>query len=158
MSKSNTTLAAQHGTRKACVANAYILSGSGALEIRRSISQRDVLNAKRRGRERNELKTTYTVDEYFSSVITQRPTEYLHEVLQRVNRHTSFNVVFTVRGGGIKTQLQACRLALAKALVKLDPSCKPLISDECRTDARKKERSKIGCRGKARRKVQFSKR
>jgi small subunit ribosomal protein S9 len=155
---SNTTLAAQHGTRKACVANAYILAGTGKMEVRRSISQRDVLNAKRRGRERNQLKTTYTVDEYFYSVISQRPTEYLNEIIQRVNRHTSLDVIITVRGGGIKTQLQACRLAIAKALVKLEPSCKPLIADECRTDARKKERSKIGCRGKARRKVQFSKR
>jgi len=155
---SNTTLAAQHGTRKACVANAYLLPGTGKMEVRRSISQRDVLNAKRRGRERNELKTTFTVEEYFYSVITQRPAEYLNEVVARVNRQSSVDVVLTVRGGGIKTQLQACRLAIAKALVKLDPACKPLISEECRTDARKKERSKIGCRGKARRKVQFSKR
>jgi ribosomal protein S9 len=155
---SNTTLAAQHGTRKACVANAYVSSGTGKMEVRRSYTARDVLNAKRKGRDRADLKTSFTVDEYFYSVLSQRPTEYLAEVLHHINRETAFNIVLTVKGGGIKTQLQACRLALVKALVKIDPEFKKLIPNKCRTDARKKERSKIGCRGKARRTVQFSKR
>lgn len=153
-----TALAAQHGRRKSCVANAYLSHGNGQIEVRRSFSARDVLNAKRQGKERSELKTRLSVNEYFLSIITQKPEEYLQEVFQLISRPGHFNVVLHVKGGGLKAQLQACRLAIAKALVKLDPSYKPALSSECRTDARQKERSKVGCRGKARRKVQFSKR
>jgi len=155
---SNSTLAAQHGSRKSCVANAYLLPGTGKIEVRRPITKKDVLQAKRRGQERNELKKVFTLDEYFKTIISQRPAEYLAELLMKINRTATLNIILTVKGGGLKSQLQACRLAIAKALVKLEPECKPLIADDCHTDARKKERSKIGCRGKARRKVQFSKR
>lgn len=154
----NATLAAQHGTKKACIANAYLLPGNGSIEIRRPVTKRDVLHAQRKGVERSSLKSQFTVAEYFYTIANQRPEEYLRELLVKVDRSQKLNIVLSVKGGGIKAQLAACRLAIAKALVKLDPGCKPLISDECRTDARKKERSKIGCRGKARRKVQFSKR
>lgn len=154
----NSTLAAQHGTRKASVANAYLLPGNGEIIVRRSLSQKDVLNAKRRGVDRTQLKTSFTSDEYFATIAAQRPTEFLKEVLIKVNHANSFKVIISVKGGGLKSQLHAARLAIAKALVKMNPELKPLISMECRTDARKKERAKIGCRGKARRKVQFSKR
>jgi len=154
----NVTLAAKHGTRKAAVANAHLLPGKGEFVVSRSLSPKDVLNAKRRGVERSALKTTFTVDQYFSTISAQKPLDFLKEVLAMVNCVDNFKVVINVKGGGLKSQLHAARLAIAKALVKYNPELKPLLGSECRTDARKKERSKIGCRGKARRKVQFSKR
>ncbi|MBM4222410.1 MAG: hypothetical protein FJ161_01200, partial [Gammaproteobacteria bacterium] len=59
------TLAAQHGRRKSCVANAYISQGTGQLEVRRSFTARDALNARRAGKDRSSLKTRLSVNEYF---------------------------------------------------------------------------------------------
>ncbi len=154
----NSTLAAQHGTRKASVANVYLQPGNGEILVRCSGTKKKVSKAKRKGIERSEIKTLFTVDEYFATIAAQEPTAFLKEILVKVNKASCFKVIIRVKGGGLKSQLTAARLALAKAVVEYDPELKPQISTECRTDARKKERAKVGCRGKARRKVQFSKR
>ncbi len=62
-------------------------------------------------------------------------------------------------GGGITGQAEAVRLAISKALVKLDAENKPVLKAEGLTtrDPRMVERKKFGQR-KARKKVQFSKR
>ena len=155
---SNPTLAAQHGSRKASIANAFISAGTGTITVRCSYNKRDLLNMKRAGKDLSTIKKDFLVVEYFDTVQTYNPLEFLLLPLVSINKADKFNVIITVKGGGIKSQLEAARLAIAKALVKIDPSYKPALADFCRTDARKKERSKIGCRGKARRKVQFSKR
>ena len=70
-----------------------------------------------------------------------------------------FDINVNVFGGGITGQAEAVRLAIAKALVELDPEHKPSLKSEGLTtrDPRMVERKKFGQR-KARKKVQFSKR
>ena len=70
-----------------------------------------------------------------------------------------FDIKVNVTGGGITGQAEAVRLAIAKALVELDPEHKPSLKSEGLTtrDPRMVERKKFGQR-KARKKVQFSKR
>lgn len=154
----NTTLAAQHGSRKASVANAYISAGTGKIKVRCSYSKRDLLNMKRQGKDLVNIKKDFLPNEYFKTVQAYNVFDFLAQPLIKINKADKFDITLSVKGGGLKSQLEAARLAIAKALVKVDPSYKALLTDECHTDARKKERSKIGCRGKARRKVQFSKR
>ena len=154
----SSTLAAQHGSRKSSVANAYIHAGTGKITVRCSYSKRDLLNRKRQGKELTGLKKDFQPSEYFGALLAYNANQFLLEPLATVNTADKFDVVISVLGGGLKSQLEAARLAIAKALVRIDASYKTALSDFCRTDARKKERSKIGCRGKARRKVQFSKR
>jgi small subunit ribosomal protein S9 len=155
---SNSTLAAQHGSRKSSVANAYVRSGTGKISVRCSYNKRDLLNLKRRGKDITQLQKEFEVNEYFNTVQAYNPLAFLTQILAKVNKADKFDIVLSVQGGGLKSQLEAARLAIAKALVKIDPSYKVALTDDCHTDDRKKERSKIGCRGKARRKVQFSKR
>jgi small subunit ribosomal protein S9 len=154
----NPTLAAQHGSRKASVANAYISAGTGKVNVRCSYNKRDLLNMKRQGKDLSTIKKDFLPSEYFETVQAYNAAEFLLAPLVKIGKADKFNITITVKGGGLKSQLEAAHLAIAKALVVIDPSYKPALSDDCRTDARKKERSKIGCRGKARRKVQFSKR
>lgn len=152
------TLGAQHGSRKAAVANAYISAGTGKITVRCSYSKRDLLNMKRDGKDLTNIKKDFSIKEYFQTVRSHEPESFLMLPFVRINKADKFDVVITTQGGGLKSQIEAAQLAIAKALVKVDASYKPALSDLCRTDARKKERSKVGCRGKARRKVQFSKR
>jgi small subunit ribosomal protein S9 len=64
-----------------------------------------------------------------------------------------------VAGGGVNGQAGAVRLAIAKAIVELDPETKPSLSAKglMTRDNRMVERKKPG-RKKARKKFQFSKR
>ena len=70
-----------------------------------------------------------------------------------------YDIKVNVAGGGITGQAEAVRLAISKALVKLDAENKPVLKAEGLTtrDPRMVERKKFGQR-KARKKVQFSKR
>ncbi|HRH69276.1 MAG: 30S ribosomal protein S9 [Flavobacteriales bacterium] len=70
-----------------------------------------------------------------------------------------YDVVATVDGGGITGQVDAVRLGIARALVKIDAEHKPkLKAEELMTrDPRAVERKKFG-RKKARKRYQFSKR
>jgi small subunit ribosomal protein S9 len=70
-----------------------------------------------------------------------------------------YDVVATIDGGGITGQVEALRLGIARALVKIDPEHKPkLKAEELMTrDPREVERKKFG-RKKARKRYQFSKR
>jgi len=71
----------------------------------------------------------------------------------------NYDVKVNVAGGGIKGQAEAVRLAIAKALITLDPEVKPALRAKglVTRDDRMVERKKPG-RRKARRKFQFSKR
>lgn len=70
-----------------------------------------------------------------------------------------YDVTATVDGGGITGQVDAVRLGIARALVKIDAEHKPkLKAEELMTrDPRAVERKKFG-RKKARKRYQFSKR
>ena len=70
-----------------------------------------------------------------------------------------YNATITVDGGGITGQVEAARLGIARALVKLDPEHKPKLKAEdlMTRNPREVERKKFG-RKKARKRYQFSKR
>ncbi|HRD53935.1 MAG TPA: 30S ribosomal protein S9, partial [Flavobacteriales bacterium] len=68
-------------------------------------------------------------------------------------------VTATIDGGGITGQVEALRLGIARALVKIDAENKPKLKalDLMTRDPREVERKKFG-RKKARKRFQFSKR
>jgi small subunit ribosomal protein S9 len=70
-----------------------------------------------------------------------------------------YDVIATIDGGGTTGQVEALRLGIARALVKIDPEHKPkLKAEELMTrNPREVERKKFG-RKKARKRYQFSKR
>jgi small subunit ribosomal protein S9 len=70
-----------------------------------------------------------------------------------------YDVIATVKGGGVAGQAGALRHGIARAIEKLDPSQRVALkrSGLLTRDARKKERKKYGQRG-ARARFQFSKR
>ena len=70
-----------------------------------------------------------------------------------------YDVVAKVHGGGLAGQADAIRLGVARALVAISATNKPLLKPEgmLTRDPRSKERKKYG-RKKARKRFQFSKR
>jgi small subunit ribosomal protein S9 len=70
-----------------------------------------------------------------------------------------YDVTVNVSGGGINGQVEAIRLGISRALVKIDEENKPLLKEEglMTRDPRMVERKKPG-QPKARKKFQFSKR
>jgi small subunit ribosomal protein S9 len=97
-----------------------------------------------------------SIDEYF-------PTR-VHRMVARgpltaIDRERDYDVIATIRGGGIAGQAGAVRLAIARALVELDPELRTQLKAEgyLRRDAREKERRKYGLK-KARKAPQYSKR
>jgi small subunit ribosomal protein S9 len=72
---------------------------------------------------------------------------------------SSFDVVTTVRGGGVSAQADAVKMGIARALVEFNPELRKMLKAEglMTRDARQKERKKYGQKG-ARKRFQFSKR
>ncbi len=70
-----------------------------------------------------------------------------------------YDILVNVRGGGITGQAEAIRLALSRALEKLNVAYRPPLKKAglLKVDARQVERKKYG-RPKARKSFQFSKR
>ena len=94
---------------------------------------------------------------YFPSVAYQKlylEPFLLTESLER------FLVLYIVKGGGLVGQLEAIRLASARALEKVNPEYRPVLKSHAllTVDARVRERRKVGMGGKARRKRQSPKR
>lgn len=91
------------------------------------------------------------------------PTIVLHarvtQPLVKLDCLTKYDIDIRVHGGGITGQSEAIRLAIARAMVKIDPETKKALrADELMTrDARKVERKKPGQK-KARKRFQFTKR
>ncbi len=121
------------GRRKASVARVYLTNGSGAVSI----------NGK-------ELK------EYFPQVYLQGS---ILDPFATVEVENQYDVKVNVHGGGVKGQSEAIRMALSRALVKINEEFKsPLKAKKYLTrDARVVERKKYG-KPKARKSFQFSKR
>ena len=121
------------GRRKAAIARVYISEGSGEI----SINNRD-------------LKTYFPVSTL--QYIVEQPFNLLEVAGQ-------YNVKANLAGGGAKGQAEALRLAISRALVKLDDSNKPKLKAAgfMTRDPREVERKKPG-RPKARKRFQFSKR
>ena len=121
------------GRRKAAVARLYMSEGSGKI----TINKRELEN-------------------YFPSSILQF---IVKQPLNKIEVADKFDIKINLNGGGTKGQAEAVRLAIARALVKVDPENKPALKEEgfLTRDPRIVERKKPGQPG-ARRKFQFSKR
>lgn len=131
MAKANRTNAI--GRRKTSVARVYVTPGEGKV----TVNNKDL----KEYFERDVLK-----------MIIARPFEVLGKDLK-------YNVNVNVSGGGKSGQAGAVRLAIARALIKIDPSLRPALKKEglLTRDARQVERKKYGRHG-ARRRPQYSKR
>jgi small subunit ribosomal protein S9 len=121
------------GRRKAAVARVYVTAGNGQIVINKR-----------------------PLDVYFPSSILQY---VVRQPLQTLDAVEKYDIKVTLRGGGYKGQAEALRLAIARALVKIEPSDKTALRAEgfMTRDARSVERKKPG-QPKARKRFQFSKR
>lgn len=79
--------------------------------------------------------------------------------LALVSKQNDYDITLLARGGGVSGQVDAAKLAIAKALASINDDLRGSLSKAgyLRRDSREVERKKYGLRG-ARRKEQFSKR
>ncbi len=121
------------GRRKSAVARIYVTEGTGKI----TINKRDLT-------------------EYFPSSILQFVVK---QPLTTVDAVEKYDIKVNLNGGGYTGQSQALRLAIARALVKINAEDKTALRAEgfMTRDRREVERKKPG-RPKARRRFQFSKR
>ena len=121
------------GRRKAAVARVYLTEGTGNIVIDKR-----------------------PIDVYFPSSILQY---IVRQPLLTLEVAEKYDIVAHLDGGGYKGQAEALRLAIARALVKINPEDKPALRAEgfMTRDPRAVERKKPG-QPKARKRFQFSKR
>jgi small subunit ribosomal protein S9 len=95
-------------------------------------------------------------DDYFPS---DRARLKVRAPLRTAKATNKFDILASVRGGGVMAQADAIVLGTARALVKLDKELRQQLKDDgfLTRDPREKERKKYGRRG-ARAGFQFSKR
>ncbi len=79
--------------------------------------------------------------------------------LALVNKQKEFDITVRVQGGGVAGQVDAIKLAIAKALTTAHADLRSTLkkADLLKRDSREKERKKYGLRS-ARKREQFSKR
>lgn len=121
------------GRRKAAVARVFVSEGTGKI----TINKRDLAN-------------------YFPSTILQF---IVKQPLNKLNVAEQYDIQINLDGGGFKGQSEAARLAIARALIKINAEDKPALRSEgfVTRDPRSVERKKPG-QPKARKRFQFSKR
>ena len=121
------------GKRKDAVARVWIKPGSGRVQVN--------------GR---------AFETYFSRPVLRM---VIGQPFEAANRKDQFDVVCTVKGGGLSGQAGAVRHGISKALTLFEPKLRPVLKQGgfLTRDARVVERKKYGKR-KARRSFQFSKR
>jgi small subunit ribosomal protein S9 len=97
-----------------------------------------------------------SLEEYFPNKVHQ---QLIKDPLVTVERPESFDVFATLHGGGITGQAGALRLAIARALIEVEPDDRPSLKKAgfLTRDPRVKERKKYGLK-KARKAPQYSKR
>ena len=121
------------GRRKSAVARIFVTEGTGKITINKKDLQ-----------------------DYFPSSILQYVVK---QPLMKLNVLEKYDIKVNLDGGGFTGQSQALRLAIARALVKINADDKKALRAEgfLTRDAREVERKKPG-QPKARRRFQFSKR
>jgi small subunit ribosomal protein S9 len=97
-----------------------------------------------------------SLEQYFPNKVHQ---QLIKEPFVALDRDGQFNVVASLKGGGVTGQAGALRLAIARALTGLEPGDRPVLKQAgfLTRDARVKERKKYGLK-KARKAPQYSKR
>ena len=97
-----------------------------------------------------------TLAEYFPNKVHQQAINAPFVTLEKTEQ---YDVVARLHGGGISGQAGALRLAIARALIEVEPDDRPALKKEgfLTRDARIKERKKYGLK-KARKAPQYSKR
>jgi len=121
------------GRRKAAIARVYVKEGKGEITINKR-----------------------PLSEYFPNPILQFIVKQPLNTLEVVEK---YDINVNLIGGGYKGQAEALRLAIARALVKINPDDKSTLRKEgfMTRDPRAVERKKPG-QPKARKRFQFSKR
>ena len=119
------------GRRKSAVARVYVTEGTGKI----TINKKDLT-------------------EYFPSAILQYVVK---QPLLLLDVDGKYDIKVNLDGGGFTGQSQALRLAIARALVKINAEDKKSLKSQgfMTRDSREVERKKPG-RPKARRRFQFS--
>ena len=95
-------------------------------------------------------------DAYF---VTEQQRVAAKRTLALVEMTSNFDVVTTVKSGGVSAQADAVKMGVARALVQFNPELRAALKAEglLTRDSRMKERKKYGQKG-ARKRFQFSKR
>jgi small subunit ribosomal protein S9 len=121
------------GRRKTAIARVFLRPGTGEWKV----------NGKK-------------FDEHF---VTEQQRVSAKRTLALTELGASFDVLTTVRGGGVAAQADAVKMGIARALVLFNPELRKMLKAEglMTRDARQKERKKYGQKG-ARKRFQFSKR
>lgn len=121
------------GRRKESVARVWLKPGAGRIMVN--------------GRE---------VEIYFARPVLRM---IMNQPFEAAGRAQQFDVVCTVKGGGLSGQAGAVRHGISRAMVAYDPALRPALKAGgfLTRDSRRVERKKYGL-AKARRSFQFSKR
>lgn len=121
------------GRRKSAVARIYLSEGKGKI----TVNNREL-------------------EEYFK---TDQLLYVVKQALNEVNVAENYDIKVNMYGGGFTGQAEALRLAIARALIKINAEHRPPLKAKgfLTRDSRVVERKKPG-RPKARKKFQFSKR
>lgn len=121
------------GRRKRSIARAMVQKGSGKIVINNKESK-----------------------QYFPSMVLHARVT---QPLVKLDALKKYDIKISVDGGGITGQSEAIRLAIARAMVAIDPETKKSLKEDglMTRDARKAERKKPGQK-KARKRFQFTKR
>jgi len=121
------------GRRKSAIARVFLRPGSGNFKV-------------------NEKG----LQEYF---VTEQQRVSAQRPLVLTELGSTFDVVTTVKGGGVSAQADAVKMGIARALTEFNAELRKALKSEglLSRDARAKERKKYGQKG-ARKRFQFSKR
>jgi small subunit ribosomal protein S9 len=121
------------GRRKSAIARIYLTDGKGKI----TVNNRDVA-------------------EYFN---TDQLVYIVKQPLSELGLTENYDIKVNINGGGFAGQAEALRLAIARALIKIDEEHRPALKAKgfLTRDPRIVERKKPG-RPKARKRFQFSKR
>jgi small subunit ribosomal protein S9 len=121
------------GRRKSSIARVFLRPGSGKFLVNKK-----------------------DVDAYF---VTAQQRAAARRSLGIAGIEETFDILTTVRGGGVMGQADAVKLGIARALMVFNPELRKALKAEGLTtrDSRGKERKKYGQKG-ARARFQFSKR
>ncbi|HEY3626542.1 MAG TPA: 30S ribosomal protein S9 [Terracidiphilus sp.] len=121
------------GRRKSAIARVFLRPGTGQWKVN--------------GKE---------FEEYF---VTEQQRVAAKRTLVVADLASTFDVLVTLKSGGVSAQADAVKMGVARALLEFNPELRKTLKGEglLTRDARVKERKKYGQKG-ARKRFQFSKR